>query len=660
MKPNEVDRTVTGNLQGERITMGFAKGAEKHLIQLLTDLYSDPEKAIIREYSSNAMDSHQAAGITRPIEVSLPSPLAQFLTIKDYGVGLSAEDLRGLYSQYGSSSKRESNEFTGMLGIGSKSALTYSAQFTITAVQNGRRTVCAVSRDDDGSNTLTIVSNEATDEGNGVEIRIPAKTGNTLAAKAQEFFAFWPKGSVLLNGQPVKPTFNEALRVSDSVTLVRNGDHYARRMDSTVVMGNVPYPAGSALDAGNLGVPYGYAVIAHIPVGAVDFAPSREALSFTKTTNDYLAKVAAAFKANVVQAVQNEISKASSAHEAVAAVNRWAPILGRNKPASFSYGDRTLPTSIVRPPGGSLLRPDLEPRMLTTSAQSYRLSSASETRAVDLSAVDTSIFVTGYDMANFTATHKKKMLQWKNRERVGLHAAQFVLVNYPLGDALIWIDPRRVIDWATISAEVLPRTPSQKSGSTSTRLPGSYDIVTHDCASYEIPGDKIDQSNPIFYIHGNTQLGRRYSTLLASVEPAFTIVCLPGNRVDKFHRDNPLIPKVTDVLAAAHKSWIKKQTETARMALHAHHNGYSTAFKYLAALAPLKDPDLMRAIEIGKVDVNQLVATERQFGREGFNEPLDKKFTNPLCRYPLWDQYKAQNHKDAMRAYLDFSFEARA
>jgi sensor histidine kinase regulating citrate/malate metabolism len=116
---------VESNVQGEKIAMGIDPAAMAHIMSILTDLYSDPEYAVIREYSTNAFDSHIEAGQTRPIEVTLPTDLAPFLTIRDFGIGLDAEGIESIYSLYGASTKRNTNDQVGMLGLGCKSALTY-------------------------------------------------------------------------------------------------------------------------------------------------------------------------------------------------------------------------------------------------------------------------------------------------------------------------------------------------------------------------------------------------------------------------------------------------------------------------------------------------------------------------------------------------------
>lgn len=91
-----------------------------HILGILRNsMYSDKILAVCREYMCNAFDAHVASGIgDRPISVQTPSRLYPFFTVRDFGKGLDEEQVFGLFTSYGDSTKRESNEYVGMLGIG--------------------------------------------------------------------------------------------------------------------------------------------------------------------------------------------------------------------------------------------------------------------------------------------------------------------------------------------------------------------------------------------------------------------------------------------------------------------------------------------------------------------------------------------------------------
>ena len=275
---------VTTNLSdAPKVAMTFDEASLVHLMSVMTDLYSDPMMAMLREYSTNALDAHIQAGLNRPIEVYTPSTFSQFLKIKDFGIGLSLEDIYEIYSKYGASTKRESNEVVGMLGLGCKSALTYCNQFTLVSVKDGWKIETIVARDETVAGSIQIVSQTQSDEPNGTEIVIPTKVTDAgeIQKKAESFFQYWPKGSVLVNGND--PKHFEGLELIENMWIVpssnRNNRYSSNNSNCTIVMGNVPYPATVKHE-----LTYEYELVVFVPIGAVHFTPSRESLQMTKKT----------------------------------------------------------------------------------------------------------------------------------------------------------------------------------------------------------------------------------------------------------------------------------------------------------------------------------------------------------------------------------------
>ena len=113
---------ATTNL--ETVKMSIDASAVDHLMSNLTNLYSDPSMAILREYSSNAIDSHVRAKKSAPILITTPTRENDYkLTVQDFGVGMSKDEIANVYSRYGLSTKGASNDEIGGFGLGCKSAL---------------------------------------------------------------------------------------------------------------------------------------------------------------------------------------------------------------------------------------------------------------------------------------------------------------------------------------------------------------------------------------------------------------------------------------------------------------------------------------------------------------------------------------------------------
>src|SRR6185436_6194088 len=193
MKPDTRVLDVESTIVGDVIEMSIDEDSVPFIMSMMTDVYSDPDMAVVREYATNGRDSHIEAGIDRPIEITLPSELSMSLRIRDFGIGLDAEGIHKIYSKYGRSTKRGSDEATGVLGIGCKSALTYTDQFTLSGIKDGIRTEVIVSRNALGGGSMTIPVTYPTDDEDGVEVVIPAKRINDFARKADQLFRFWPE-----------------------------------------------------------------------------------------------------------------------------------------------------------------------------------------------------------------------------------------------------------------------------------------------------------------------------------------------------------------------------------------------------------------------------------------------------------------------------------
>lgn len=149
------------------------KSAAGLVMDILAKLYANPLAAAIREYTSNAIDAHIAAGTNRPVEVALPSRRNQWLTVRDYGKGLTAFDILTVYANFGSSDKRDSDDFIGGFGIGSKSGLAISDAIYVNSWTDGKLNSFVIRRTSDGIVTQFLQEDvDAPDVDTGTEVRV--------------------------------------------------------------------------------------------------------------------------------------------------------------------------------------------------------------------------------------------------------------------------------------------------------------------------------------------------------------------------------------------------------------------------------------------------------------------------------------------------------
>ena len=168
----------------EQDQFGMDQKDMPHITNILRNqMYSDKLMAILREYSTNAYDAHADRNCQNiPIEVTFPTTTVQTLKIRDFGYGLTEEDVMKTYIKYGSSTKRNSNAFTGCLGIGCKSGFSYSTQFTITSYKHGRKSSYLAKINEHNVGTISKTINSVpSDESSGVEISIPIKSSDPVS-----------------------------------------------------------------------------------------------------------------------------------------------------------------------------------------------------------------------------------------------------------------------------------------------------------------------------------------------------------------------------------------------------------------------------------------------------------------------------------------------
>lgn len=274
MLVRDKDITSEGNLGGNKIAMTLDEQGLSHIMSLLTNLYSDPALAAIRETCTNAIDSHIAAGQTKPIEVSTPNRLYPYFVVKDFGTGMSVDDVINIVSKYGASTKRQSDDYNGMMGIGLKSPLAYTDQFTIIGIKDGKRASILVTRSKNGASDMEIVDVADTSEHNGVTIKIPVNTDYVgFSNKVMNFAKYVESGKLKVNEKFVS---HGMTKIGPDI-FIEKPEYWGDRQDK-IVMGNVAYPIRSSSLMSN------HSVTFFVPMGSVNFVPSREDLELTSRT----------------------------------------------------------------------------------------------------------------------------------------------------------------------------------------------------------------------------------------------------------------------------------------------------------------------------------------------------------------------------------------
>ena len=249
---------------------------------LSSNLYKAPISAIIREIISNAYDAHIAAKtLDIPITIKLPTQIDSALIIRDYGTGLSEEEVLGLYTTFFDSSKRSSNDYNGGWGLGSKTPYAYTTSYTVTSYYNGTKTVYAMTKIDGIPNVVKLDS-EDTKELNGLEVSIPIQlkdlrlfvdeTYNYLALNREIYTTLGQMSNVVYSFDNIKILYST--RFTNGKICIKQGNNIFSLYDNMITEEYDKLPE----------IASNYNLLIEVPIGTLSVTPSRENIHFDDDT----------------------------------------------------------------------------------------------------------------------------------------------------------------------------------------------------------------------------------------------------------------------------------------------------------------------------------------------------------------------------------------
>ncbi len=237
MEPGYTERQVTSGGVSQSAQFAISMADQTHIMTILRDtLYTDRVLAVLREYSANAWDAHRQSGkADLPIKVTIPTDMDPTLRIRDFGSGMSQEDVFRIYSQYGASTKRDDNIAVGMMGIGSKSGFAYSDTFTVVSWNGGMKRIYIALLDETDTGTINLLAEEPCGEETGIEIQIPVRH--------RDMWEFNKKATDLFRYFKPLPDINIELPTVQNQTLTEHGfvNGFGYNGGWVAVMGCIPY-----------------------------------------------------------------------------------------------------------------------------------------------------------------------------------------------------------------------------------------------------------------------------------------------------------------------------------------------------------------------------------------------------------------------------------
>jgi len=361
---NNIENVETTGVSDQ---VNFSITASAKAFQILSDgLYSDKIRAIIRELACNAHDAHVAAGCPdRKFDVQFPTAMEPEFVIRDYGIGLSYDDVMHLYTTYFDSTKTQSNDFTGALGLGSKSPFSYTKSFTVISYHGGKKMTFTSFIGENGTPQCAHMFTEPSTEEVGLEVRFGVNDSDfyQFENRAQRVFRFFNNVPNITGIEFIQEE-QTIIASGEGWRIIRNGRHHNGRV--FVVQGNVGYPvnADSIKFADNETPIHKFLSLSNatveidFPIGELQFAASREELGYDDGTQKNLKDRTREIMAEIAAMVSDDIKDAKTLWEAHIKLHDITENYGQSLLDSLS--DDFAPTWQGRPVHKEKLMVDLD------------------------------------------------------------------------------------------------------------------------------------------------------------------------------------------------------------------------------------------------------------------------------------------------------------
>ena len=290
----------------------------RYISSLLRNNYSNTILATIRETYANAVDANKENNLSpESIQIKCPTGLDQTFSVRDFGSGLSRDQIFNLYSKFGKSTKRGSDLSIGGFGIGRFAPLSYKDSFTVTSYYNGIKSIYSLYISEENDTKIDEVFSEPTSESNGICVSVGVAKNDVIKFN-QEISSFFSNFEVLPNFLNIQTEIVKAeIVIAGNNWQIRKSvggyTHYSVG-DHGIIMGGIFYPINPELvDISNNSA---YAWTKHLnklvfiaDIGSVSLHHSRESLEYNKTTKNYLKGRYKDFCEEFTQSIKDKVAQ---------------------------------------------------------------------------------------------------------------------------------------------------------------------------------------------------------------------------------------------------------------------------------------------------------------------------------------------------------------
>ena len=319
MKILVADRVVATSHDFPTVNCTIDAEDMRYISSLLRNNYSNTILATIRETYANAVDANLENNFpVQAIDIKSPTTFDQTFFVRDYGTGLSRDQIFNLYSKFGKSTKRGSDLSIGGFGIGRFAPLSYKDSFTVTSYHEGIKSIYSVYISEENDTKIDEIFCEPTLEANGICISVGVSSGdiNKFNQEISSFFSNFEVPPHFLNLQ-VEIAKPEIVASGTNWQIRKSNNHFYNQYsvgEQGIVMGGIYYPINPELVDFKLGEDYAWAkflnkLVFIADIGSVSLHHSRESLEYNKTTKAYLKSRYQSFCNEFVGSIKDKIAQ---------------------------------------------------------------------------------------------------------------------------------------------------------------------------------------------------------------------------------------------------------------------------------------------------------------------------------------------------------------
>ena len=286
----------------------------RYIASLLRNNYSDTMLATMREIIANAIDVSNG----KKVDVQLPTRIEPNFIVRDYGTGLSEDDMMGLYTKYGKSTKRGSNNAIGGFGIGRFAPLSYTESFVVISINGDSKTSYSIRVDENDDTVVSRLCSESNSgEANGIYVQVPIENQHieNFNLKFKNFSRYLRDNLNVKNNSfdYIEPEISCDVFdfFEDSSDYYYRTSQHAECNNPHILMGGIMYPVNRH-DYKN----FVKGLVYKADIGEFKLHHSREALEYNNSTVEKLEKASDRIAAALQKRIKDQFDSCDCLYEA--------------------------------------------------------------------------------------------------------------------------------------------------------------------------------------------------------------------------------------------------------------------------------------------------------------------------------------------------------